>query len=93
MRVDLAVLRKVAEVILEFFGKCKFAGEGFEEAKKGFYKGGFAGAVGTDDAEEVTLVNFKVEFLGDGGGVGIADGEILSLNEGEWRFSWHRAPP
>ena len=87
--VEAEFLRHVADVALDFGGVFADvhaedgAGAlgGRDESAEGFDDGGFAGAVGAEEAEEFSLVDLEGD-VADGGEVAEADGEVVGGDDG-----------
>lgn len=77
---DFVLLGEVADLVL---GEAEMDGAGgrFEETEDAFYEGGFAGAVGADDAGESIFMDDEGEVFEDGG-VCVAEGDGGEFYEG-----------
>ena len=85
--VECAVLRQVAEEVVERDVADDFAGGGFEQAEYHFEEGGFSSAVGSDDAEEIPFVDAEVDVLQDGLRV-VAGGNVFEFEERGHSFAF-----
>ena len=83
--VHLAVLGDVSDLGAGVFGSSVEYGNGAflgaEEAEDKFEHGGFAGAVGADDADEIAFGEFQVDIVEDGVIV-VGEGDVFEGDDG-----------